>query len=438
MRWLAMTTLTILGLAGTSHGSPADVFGLGSRAAGVGGAAAAWIDDFSAGHYNPAGIAFAERGTLTVGALGSRALLSINTDDYELPEPVGVLLGAAGPAPLHGPLSGRVHVGLGLYVIPQTILRITARLPDEPFYPYYDNRTQRLMVLPFLAVRVRSDLAVGLAVNTLAGVGGSVLAFQGPTRALEPRVDEEIPPRLRLNAGVRWQPAPAHQVALVFRQAFSVPFSTVADTEVAGEPLALDIRAEGLYTPDQVVAGYALRTGSLAAALDVTWARWSAYTGPYVRVTSDLPLVGALAGSTPAVPFRDTFGTRAGVEKQLGPAFVRGGWAFETSPVPAHQPGVTNLLDGPKHTFSLGLGWAVGRLRLDLHGGAQVVGQRTLVKRIAGPDESPSPFEGLRDEVLDNPNAPETLGVQISNPGYPSLDGGGVVLSAGLSVELAL
>src|SRR5262245_57655604 len=147
-------------------------------------------------------------------------------------------------------------------------MRITARLPDEPFYPYYDNRSQRLVVLPCVAWRVAPTLGVGLAVNTLAAVDGSVLVFPGPARALEPRVDEEIPPRFRVNAGVRWQPAVDHNVALVFRQAFGVPFATIADTEVAGQPLALDLRAEGLYSPDQLVAAYAFRTDSLAADLE--------------------------------------------------------------------------------------------------------------------------------------------------------------------------
>src|SRR5688572_26670437 len=136
--------------AAAARANPAEVFGFGSRAAGVGGAASAWIEDFSAAHYNPAGLAFGER-TLTVGVLGSKSLLEVNDAGYRLPEPVGVVLGATGPVPLGGALAGRVHVGLGLYVLPATVMRITARLPDEPFYPYYD-RTQRLTVLPALAV----------------------------------------------------------------------------------------------------------------------------------------------------------------------------------------------------------------------------------------------------------------------------------------------
>jgi len=433
-----LVTILMLGLAaGGARANPAEVFGLGSRAAGVGGAASAWIDDFSAAHYNPAGIAFAAGNTLTVGVLASKSLLEVNDATYRLPEPLGLVVGATGTVPLGGALAGRVHVGLGLYVLPATILRITARLPDEPFYPYYD-RTQRLTVLPALAVRLAPSVSLGVAVNALAVVDGQVLAIPGPTRALEARVDEEIPPALAINAGLRWQPTPQHHLALVYRQAFSVGFNTLADAEIAGEALTLDLSAEELYTPHQLVVGYAFRTATTAAGLDVTAARWSAYRGPFVRVASELPLVGALEGSTPEVPFEDTIGVRAGVEQRVGSVFLRGGWAWESSAVPAEQPGVTNLLDGPKHTFSLGLGIAFGRARLDLHGTAQLVGGRTITKRIADPDDEPTAFDALRDEVVDNANEPGTIGAQISNPGYPFIDSGGLMLSGGLSLEVGL
>jgi long-subunit fatty acid transport protein len=179
-------------------------------------------------------------------------------------------------------------------------------------------------------------------------------------------------------------------------------------------------------------------------SLDATWARWSTWRGPFVRVTAELPLAGELEGQLPAVPWRDTFGVRLGAERALPRGFaVRGGAGFETSPVPARQPGVTNLLDGPKYTGALGLGWRsrdLGgrRLRIDLHVMAQVLGARTLAKTIAAPGEDPAPFDALRDEVRNDPAQPETLGAQISNPGYPTLDSGGQVFSGGMSLQVEL
>ena len=49
----------------------------------------------------------------------------------------------------------------------------------------------------------------------------------------------------------------------------------------------------------------------------------------------------------------------------------------------------------------------------------------------------PDPLTALRDEVTDDPSRPETLGPQISNPGYPKIVGEGFVWSLGLTITVA-
>jgi long-chain fatty acid transport protein len=444
-----LVLITVLSVARVASASPVDVFGFGSRQAGMGGAVAATVDDFSAGYYDPAGLAFGHGKRVSFGFLGARSHLHVNDDAYPITEPLGLVFGASTPAPLGGPLADRVYVGIGMVLLPTTIIRVIARLPSEPLYPYYDNRTQRLVVMPVIAAKITNHLAAGIGINVLAGLGGQVVANEGPTRALDARVDEQIPTIARVNAGLRWDVNRFYSAALVYRQKFSVPFSTIANNSVAGEPIDLAIHAEGLFTPDQIVAGNAFHTDVADVTFDLTWARWSAYPGPYVQVTSELPLVGPLAGVLPKVPWSDTIGARIGVERAnlalSGDATfdVRAGYGFETSPVPASQPGVTNLLDGPKHTISAGVGFRFPLahkrwIRIDLHAQAQIVGARTMHKIVAPPGQNPAPFDGLRDEVTDDPSDPSTLGSQISNPGYPSISSGGQVFSGGMTVEVAL
>jgi long-subunit fatty acid transport protein len=161
-------------------------------------------------------------------------------------------------------------------------------------------------------------------------------------------------------------------------------------------------------------------------------------------VKSELPLVGPLAAELPSVPWKDTFGGRVGAEAQLADEFVlRGGYSFETSAVPAQQPGVTNLLDGPHHTIAAGVGIiqtrAKGkRVRIDLHVQTQIVQSRTLTKSVFAPGEEGDGFDGLRDEVTDDANDPATQGAQISNPGFPTIRSGGQVFASGLTVEVEL
>lgn len=442
----AVLAALLAGGASGAAASPAEVFGLGSRNAAQAGAGVASTDDFAATLVNPAGLARSDGKRLTLGGQGAYANLRINDRRTGLSDPAGGLFGLTAPAPLGGPLAGRIHIGLGMYVLPGAIARIVARFPDEPFYPYYQGRTERLMVVPGVGVKVMRGLEVGLAANFLAGLGGALQASEGGNRGLDARVDEKVPGVARIIAGATWSPLDALRVGLVYRQRFDVPFATRAETEVAGEPIDLDLRAAGQFSPHQVAAGVAWRAGAGATvSLDLTYARWSTYPGPFVEVKSELPLVGPLAAQLPTVPWKDTFGARLGGEIAVSEQLIlRGGYGFETSPVPAQQPGITNLLDGPRHIVGAGVGivqWRRGgtrRVRLDLHVQAQLVQPRTLDKRVFAAGEDGDGFDGLRDEVTDDPNEPTTLGAQISNPGYPTIESGGQVFSGGLTVEVEL
>jgi long-subunit fatty acid transport protein len=427
----------------------ADLYGLGPAASAQAGAVAASVTDFSAAYYNPAGLAFDGATAVGVGAVGAVPRLRIQGRRFPLADQTGLLLGLRAPLPLGGVLAGRLTFALGLGLPPTSLLRIISRYPQEPFFPLYDNRAQRLMVLPALSVRLTDRLAVGVGFDYFAGLAGGVQGLTGASRAIEPRADEAIGARAGVHAGVRWDPWRQLSLAFAYRQKFSVPFSVTAGIVVAGSPLSLAVESEGLYTPDHFVWGVAYRPRpGTTLGLDVTWARWSAWGGPFIHVESTLPLAGDLVGELPAVPFSDTVAVHLGGEQRLPLGHrlelaVRAGYGFDQSPIPATQAGVTNLMDGPKHLATCGLGVKLRRVlpwtvTLDAHLGVQLVGHRTYTKRILGKNDEPDPFAGLRDEVKDNAADPATQGVQVSNPGYPSIGGGGLIVSGSvlLGVEL--
>ncbi|MCC6994050.1 MAG: hypothetical protein IT370_05415 [Deltaproteobacteria bacterium] len=443
---LALTTLVT-----PAHANVADLFGLGAAASGRAGAVAATTTDWSASHYDPAGLAFGRGYHVALGVQATASRLSINDVDRPVTEPLGVTAGASLPAPLYGPLEGKVSIGLALYLLPTRVLRVIARLPSQPFFPYYDNRTQRLVALPAVAVRVHPKVGIGLAFNFLAGVAGGVRTDSGSTRALEPRVDEEVFATVKLNGGVRFDPRPGWSTALVFRQAFSVPFKADTQNKVAGDRIDLAIDAEGLVTPHTLVAGLGWTSGGgkgqVQAGLDLSWAMWSRLGSPFVKVTSRIPFVGPLEGKLPAVEYKDAFGVRAGVDvtaldgRDFG-LVVRGGLGVETSPVPA-QRGVTNLVDGTKVAMALGTGLRLGRvgkhaITVDAHVGLHLVTHVSYDKRVFAPGETGAPTDGLRDELPDMASDPSTLGTQVSNPGYPTLEGGGGILAGSLTLGVEL
>jgi hypothetical protein len=110
-------------------------------------------------------------------------------------------------------------------------------------------------------------------------------------------------------------------------------------------------------------------------------------------------------------------------------AIFRGGYGFESSAVPRTQTGVTNLLDGNKHTVAGGAGYiwpraaAGNAVRVDAHVQIQVVGTRTLEKTVWDGTGEYDPYTSIVDE---------------SNPGYPSLKSGGEVISGGLTLGIDL
>src|SRR5690606_17914368 len=92
---------------------------------------------------------------------------------------------------------------------------------------------------------------------------------------------------------------------------------------------------------------------------------------------------GTVPGQMPAVPFENTISVRTGIESSADAGLVyRGGYGLETSPVPRDQRGVTNLLDGTKHTVAFGGGYVWKRLRLDAHVQVQLVATRRSAKEV--------------------------------------------------------
>ncbi len=424
----------------TAHADPFAVFGLTSRRAAQANAGAASVDDASALYYDPAGLVGGPA-EVELGAIGGFSHLAVgDTTSSSLSDPYGFQLAVRAPVPLRGALHGRIAVGIALHMLPVDITRVTAPAPDRAFYPMYGDSTSRLVVMPGAAVKLGHGISAGVAINVLAGLSGTIYAAEGATRAIDSRVDERAQTIARFNAGVAWQLRPDLRVAAVYREKFEVPFETAATTLVAGEPIDIDLRAVGQFTPDELVLGGAWSPDPLTLSLDVEYARWSSYPGPYVHVDSTLPLIGAVPGQTPSVPFKDTLAIRLGAESKLPRGhcgFIwRGGVAFETSPVPAVQTGITNLLDGPKETIAGGVGYSwphVGKgVRLDAHLMLQIVDSRTITKQIWDGTGTYDPFTSLRDEDINTP------GTQISNPGYPSIKSGGEVVSGGVTLEVGL
>lgn len=380
-------------LASPVAANPLEVFGLTSRRAGQANTGIASAEDASALYYDPAGLVAAKHAQLSFGLLGAYSHLAIGTAHPSFPHPYSTQLA------ISGPVHARFAVGVALHLSPR-FARLVAPEVDDAVYPYYADRTARIVALPGIAALLGGGVSAGASLDVLPGV---TLAD-----------DARAPAVSRALLGLRWVSSPSLRLGAVYRQRFHIPYRVGERT------------AYGQYTPHELGAGAAITTDVLVVSLDLGWAHWARYRGPF-------------ADGAPQVPFKDTFAVRLGLESTSDDGAVfRGGYGFESSAVPAEQTGVTNLLDGSKHTATLGAGYlwphaAGGKaLRVDAHLQVQVVANRRLEKTVWDGTGEYDPLTSIVDED------PSTDGVQTENPGYPTLKSGGEVISAGLTLAVDL
>jgi hypothetical protein len=430
----------VLAPASVARAGAFDVEGFGPEGVAEINARAARADDGTAAFYNPGGLGLGRGVRLTLAPTLGVSALAAQGKTTALANPFGVALAFDATIPFEGLLKDRIRVGFAGYLPPSAALHLLAHPSDQPFFPYYDNRTQRLLLVPALAVRLLDGLSIGVGFNVLGGVSGPASVTTGASGAPEPRLDLDAATAVAVNAGVRFDPRPGLRFAFAFRQRFSAPAVVDSTAEIAGIPLAISVATRSaLFDPTTLVAAASVDVGHAALELDASYAIWSAYQGPWVTVHATLPGVD-VGSALPTAIARDVVSLRgAGTYRfdvgARSEVVARGSLGFEPTMLTSAQQGTTNLLDGDKLLAGLGATLAVrdvrsATLRVGVGASVQRVfsysqGKRVCsvapcgVDTVAGPDAA-RPDQG------------------ITNPGYPRLTGGGAFwsISLGLGVDL--
>jgi hypothetical protein len=417
-----------------------EVQGLGPAGVAEVGARSARSEDGTAAFFNPGGLALGEGTRLELSPALSVSALRAGGEGVPVEDPFGVTLAASGTVPLQGPLGGRIRVGFSGYFLPAGALRLLLREGDRPFFPYYDNRTQRLVVLPALGVRILRGLGMGVGVNVLAGVDGPARIEPGATGAPEPRIDIDARTVLAVNAGLRFDPAEHVRLALVYRQRFAIPMRIGTVAEVGGVPLTADIETRhAMFDPETFIVASSFDLGRASFEADVLWQRWSEYEGPFLAVKSTLPGVN-LASRPVGDMWRDVISLRlaASVRLDVGArseVVLRMGVGGEPTVMKSVRQGRTNLVDGNKASVGLGATLVLRELlpktlRMGLGVGGQFVGLYAQEKVACRAQPCPA-------WTVVGPDGSDP-GANIDNPGYPRLEGSGSLWTAsfGLGVDL--
>lgn len=436
---IRFATVCLMLLAGTPRrtwASAFDVQGIGPEGIAEVGARSAATDDGSAAFSNPGSLAFGS--TTSVSLAPTLSLSTLQAQDKPLPlaDPFGITLSASATLPFEGPLAKRIRIGFSGYFLPTTALRLLARSPEQPLYPYYDNRTQRLVAVPALGIRVTEWLGVGIGANILAGVRGPAKLEQGATGAPEPRIDIAANTVVSTIAGIRFDPTNRVHLALVFRQSFGIPLSIDTTANIGGISLATNLRApRAMFDPLTFVVASGFELGQAHMEADVAYTQWSTWSGPYLSVQSTLPGVN-LVSRLPTGLFRDTMSFRLGSNYSLRTSattnlVLRAGVAFEPTILTGKVQGRTNLVDGDKFTMGLGVSFVMQNvlgkaLRLGIGASGQFVTEFQQ-------DKHPCMALPCAESTVVGPDADDPSS-GITNPGYPSLHARGALFALSLGV----
>lgn len=423
--------------AGDARAHAPDTYGIGSRAAAMASAVTADATDFSAGYYNPAGLAAAPGLSLSIGYSSSTNHLQMNGVDNDVDSVHGLAFGLVAPGKLFGVLP--FAFGIATYLPDDGVSRIKALRQETPRWELYDDRLSVLYLAASLAIRPLPFLEIGGGVAFLAATRGR-FSISGRADVLHPydsqlrhEVDADLTSIRYPHLGARVKIGDLGFLGLAYRGETKLPLSLDASlngiVDFAGidVPLRYDLesRTFDAFLPQQVVLGASFqKVRGLRVNADLAWVNWAGYESPTARTTSHLDvtpppgtpleLPGDPRPTTPIPPgFEDRFVPRLGVEyvwpfaggmrrlpgetedRRAVEVPLRAGYVFERSPVPP-QTGVTNFVDADRHTFSVGAGVALngmfevlpGALRLDLHGQLSVLPERLTKK------QSPADFIG--------------------------------------------
>ena len=390
-----LLVLLLLGASAPAHASVYDMYGVNPRGLSMGQALTAAVRDYTAAYYNPAALATTD-GEMNFG-LGFQASFPQLDVDRALPfcgdgadactqrygvggySPFGNIdprafsgftLGAL--TPFGGLLDNRVAFGICVYLPANNLIRAEGLDPQKPQFYAYQSLPDKFNILAALAYRPVDWVSLGVGVQVLANLDGSVNLDLDVLNHRYDRTDlvVKVRPKANLTAGLLFEPVAGLRIGAAYRGDLDLYYDlpVVADL---GTLLELEIAAAEtvLYTPHQISAGvsYELAEPHLVFAVDVLYAMWSLAPDPSPQVTLNLggellegfgladTLDVNMAGRKIDLAFVDTLSPRVGVE--YAPAYwvtLRGGYFFRPTPAPK-QTGATNYLDNDAHGVSLGV-----------------------------------------------------------------------------------
>ena len=364
-----------------ARASGQDLFGLGSRAAALGGSTTA-VDGFEAVYHNPARLADERARQLTLGMIGSRPRLNLDGEDTRAPAEQAVLIGLVLPLPLLAEWRDRLGLALGVRLPTDVVVAAEVPALGVPHFGLLAHRARTVGVHLGAGVRIGEDLAVGGGVLALAELEGRIEVRPSDEGGLTSTVDNELVADYAPIVGVSLGPWSDLSGALVWRgvslTGFDVPIdadlgdSACLGTLCLGVPV-MHMAGVAQYDPAQLRTDLAWDRGDWRVSAGVAWRRWSQRP-----ISMSPPVTGAPEHGE--LGLRDTWSPSASAQWSQGAFRWRASLGFAPSPAPA-VTGPAALLDGDRAVGAVGVGWTWGAVTVD----ASLAVQALLARRMTEP-----------------------------------------------------
>lgn len=373
MRKLLLAVLLLAPLS--SRASTFDTYGFGARGIAMGGAQTADARDFTATFYNPSLLVLHDKVNFGLGFFYEDPNVSATPDaaspTFDAQSPQSSASWTAGFVfPFAGKLHKRVSLGVGLSIPTKNLLRVASFEPSIPTWYLYENSPDRIQIFAGLGIKPLDWFSLGVGIQALADFSGDVEfnvdIFNKSFAKRE--IVNELATREALVAGLTFMPTHNFQFAFSYRGAMELDYELPTDIQLGDlGTLTLDVKGVTFYTPHEVTLGVKWDPiPELTLTADLEYAIWSKAPNPAVSVSvrfsgdlaQGLGLDQALKLDSQDAPngFVDILIPRIGLEYRIGENFTaRAGYFFRPTMVP-EQNGLTNLLDGPTHVISAGLG----------------------------------------------------------------------------------
>ncbi|MBM4387063.1 MAG: hypothetical protein FJ088_04950, partial [Deltaproteobacteria bacterium] len=278
-----------------------------------------------------------------------------------------------------------------------SIVKIEGLTPDDPTFPVFGRRLQRLVAMFGLGVEIiPGALSIGAGLTILSDITGSVESL-APISVFNPDNPDNPPPpqpssavfkqdldtETAFNFGALFSPAEWLSLAVVRRggMTLNLDFDVEAGISINfGSPMdamiPYTLQSNFFYIPEQYVFGAKFMPfKTQAIMLDIAWMR----TG---NLEDNLPITKfhikeeALGGDgqvrslenigkfrvtnevMPEVKTRDIIVPRIGIEQKLlgGMLDLRAGYSYHQSPFESNQGYENFLLDNSFHSLTFGAG----------------------------------------------------------------------------------